>query len=65
MDVACNAKTPATAKDFQKFVLEEFNCVISLRTAQLWLFKLGYRYKSNDDDDDGDGDFDCVITIGW
>lgn len=47
MDVACNAQPPATAKDFKNFIFEEFHCGISIRTAQLWLYKLGYRYRNN------------------
>lgn len=48
MDRACRAKPPATAADFRAFILSMFLCNISIRCAQVWLYKLGYRYRRVD-----------------
>jgi hypothetical protein len=37
---------PANAKDFIKFVQAHFNVHISIRCAQIWLCKLGFKYKT-------------------
>ncbi len=48
MDRACRAKPPATAADFRAFILSMFLCSISIRTSQVWLYILGYRYRRVD-----------------
>lgn len=46
MDPACRAQPPASASDFRTFILKTFLCHISVRTAQVWLHRLGYRYRA-------------------
>lgn len=48
MDRACRAKPPATAADFVAFIRTMFHYDISIRTAQLWLKILGYKYRKVD-----------------
>eukprot|EP01040_Poterioochromonas_malhamensis_P008028 gene8028-8678_t len=47
MDKATKATPPAHAKDFAAFIQIEYETKISLRTAQLWLHRLGFRYRPN------------------
>lgn len=47
MTRACNAKPPATCKDFVTFIRAKFDKTISERTADRWIWTLGFRYRSN------------------
>jgi hypothetical protein len=44
MSEACKAKPPAKAEQFRDHVERHYNCKISVRTAQIWLHRLGFSY---------------------
>lgn len=44
MSEACKAKRPAKAEQFRDHVERHYNCKIAVRTAQIWLHRLGFSY---------------------